>query len=307
MCGSFPSSAKSDKVSKTDIHIPDLIATPPAKKDSWEIKEQLQDYKVATKIKTEAQPIQWTTYGPFGIESESMKPETVSLKDFPIHHLSEAMAVKRKSLEDLDSLGHAFINEMSAWFSNNNKEVPHTGSTLPSCRQASENRTDINDGPEHANEKSFSQPNNSIPSVSLYGTEAALNQTQYQTTTTNSVLQKSLYHTDSLAGGIHTIIFERNAQISHQKNGTILQAVQEGEVNDWVRAESLHKSGELEEVELVSCFKSGFVVSFGSLIGFLPCRDLGPERRPFSFEAWLQEKGLDPSTFKKDIEAAKIY
>ena len=51
MCGSFPSSAKYDKVSKIDIHILDLIAIPLAKKDSWEIKEQLQDYKVPTKNK----------------------------------------------------------------------------------------------------------------------------------------------------------------------------------------------------------------------------------------------------------------
>jgi len=303
MGGSVPSSAKSDKMSKTDMHIPALASTSPAKMESQEIKEQLQECKVATGVKTEAEPTQWTNYGPSGIESEFVKPETVSLTDFLIHHLSEEMAVKRKSAEDLDSFGHAFINEMSVWLSNNNEDVPHTGSTLPSCRQDSGKKTDINDGPPKTNEKSFSQSNNSIPSINSYGTEGTLNQTLYQTTAVNSVLQKSLYQTDSLADGRHAIIFERNAQISDQKNGILLQAVQEGEDDDWARAESLHKSGELEEVELVSCFKSGFAVSFGSLIGFLPHRDLGPQRRYFSFEAWLQEKGPDPSTFKKDIEA----
>lgn len=113
----------------------------------------------------------------------------------------------------------------------------------------------------------------------------------------------SLYQTDFLADGVHAIIFERNAQISDQKNGMLLQPVQEGKDDDWARAESFHKSGEREEVELISCFKSGFAVSFGSLIGFLPHRDLGPQRKYFSFEAWLQEKGPDTSTFKKGIKA----
>lgn len=116
----------------------------------------------------------------------------------------------------------------------------------------------------------------------------------------------SLYQADSLADGVHAIIFERNAQISDQKNGMLLQPVQEGKDDDWACAESLHKSGELEEVELVSCFKSGFAVSFGSLIGFLPHRDLGPQRKYSSFEAWLQEKGPDPSTFKKGKEHAAM-
>ncbi|KAG6510556.1 hypothetical protein ZIOFF_028581 [Zingiber officinale] len=47
------------------------------------------------------------------------------------------------------------------------------------------------------------------------------------------------------------------------------------EENDPKRAEYLLHSREKTEVELISCNSKGFVVSFGSLLGFLPYRHLG--------------------------------
>ncbi|KAH6835802.1 Nucleic acid-binding [Perilla frutescens var. hirtella] len=46
------------------------------------------------------------------------------------------------------------------------------------------------------------------------------------------------------------------------------------EDDDWARAEELVNTGEREEVELISASTKGFVASFGSLIGFLPYRNL---------------------------------
>lgn len=65
---------------------------------SQDIHDQLHDYKVTIEIKIEAQPTHWTTYGLFCLEIGSMKPKIISLEDFPIHHLFEALVIKRKSL-----------------------------------------------------------------------------------------------------------------------------------------------------------------------------------------------------------------
>ncbi|XP_016485726.1 uncharacterized protein LOC107806133 [Nicotiana tabacum] len=77
--------------------------------------------------------------------------------------------------------------------------------------------------------------------------------------------------------------------------------IKEHEDNDWVRAEELVKSGGRDEVELVSCSTRGFVVSFGSLIGFLPYRNLAARWKFLAFESWLREKGLNPSLYKQGL------
>ncbi|KAF7810252.1 30S ribosomal protein S1 [Senna tora] len=76
---------------------------------------------------------------------------------------------------------------------------------------------------------------------------------------------------------------------------------QESEDADWTRAEDLVKTGDRENVELVSCSTRGFVVSFGSLVGFLPYRNLAPKWKFFAFESWLRRKGLDPSIYKQNL------
>lgn len=77
--------------------------------------------------------------------------------------------------------------------------------------------------------------------------------------------------------------------------------IKEHEDNDWVRAEELVKSGGRDEVELVSCSTRGFVVSFGSLIGFLPYRNLAARWKFLAFESWLRRKGVDPSLYKQGL------
>ncbi|XP_055819630.1 sister chromatid cohesion protein PDS5 homolog C [Solanum dulcamara] len=91
----------------------------------------------------------------------------------------------------------------------------------------------------------------------------------------------------------------RNA--SEIENFLSKSPIKEHEDNDWVRAEELVKSGGREDVELVSCSTRGFVVSFGSLIGFLPYRNLAARWKFLAFESWLRQKGLDPSQYKQGL------
>lgn len=42
-------------------------------------------------------------------------------------------------------------------------------------------------------------------------------------------------------------------------------------------------------------------VSFGSLIGFLPYRNLAARWKFLAFESWLREKGLNPSLYKQGL------
>nr|XP_017230311.1 PREDICTED: uncharacterized protein LOC108205053 isoform X3 [Daucus carota subsp. sativus] len=70
---------------------------------------------------------------------------------------------------------------------------------------------------------------------------------------------------------------------------------------DWTAAEDLVKTGHRDEVELISASTRGFVVSFGSLIGFLPYRNLAPKYKFFAFETWLRYKGLDPAMYKQSL------
>ncbi|XP_073304644.1 uncharacterized protein [Primulina huaijiensis] len=77
--------------------------------------------------------------------------------------------------------------------------------------------------------------------------------------------------------------------------------VKEREDEDWARAEELIKTGHREEVELISSSTRGFVVSFGSLIGFLPYRNLAARWKFLAFESWLRRKGVDPSIYRQNL------
>ena len=48
-------------------------------------------------------------------------------------------------------------------------------------------------------------------------------------------------------------------------------------------------------------------VSFGSLIGFLPYRNLGAKWKFLAFESWLRKKGLDPSLYRQKLSIMGNY
>ncbi|XP_010934713.1 uncharacterized protein [Elaeis guineensis] len=84
--------------------------------------------------------------------------------------------------------------------------------------------------------------------------------------------------------------------------GHVISAEQEGiEIGDWKKAQDLLQTGEKVEVELISCSNKGFVVSFGSLMGFLPYRNLSAKWKFLAFESWLRKKGLDPSLYRQHL------
>lgn len=85
------------------------------------------------------------------------------------------------------------------------------------------------------------------------------------------------------------------------ENFLTLSPIKEREDDDWARAEELVKTREREEVELISVNTRGFVVSFGSLIGFLPYRNLAARWKFLAFESWLRRKGLDPSLYRQNL------
>ncbi|KAK1408291.1 hypothetical protein QVD17_39941 [Tagetes erecta] len=73
------------------------------------------------------------------------------------------------------------------------------------------------------------------------------------------------------------------------------------EDTDWKRAQELMKTEGREEVELINSSTRGFVVSFGSLIGFLPYRNLATKWKYLAFESWLRKKGLDPAMYRQSL------
>lgn len=106
--------------------------------------------------------------------------------------------------------------------------------------------------------------------------------------------------------------------------------MQEQEEIDWARAEDLIRTNVRADVELISSSTRGFVVSlstianngsifktifvhslltivshvqasFGSLIGFLPYRNLAAKWKFFAFESWLRKKGIDPSKYRQRL------
>lgn len=48
-------------------------------------------------------------------------------------------------------------------------------------------------------------------------------------------------------------------------------------------------------------------VSFGSLIGFLPYRNLGAKWKFLAFESWLRKRGLDPSLYRRNLSIVSNY
>ncbi|XP_042952812.1 uncharacterized protein LOC122289677 isoform X3 [Carya illinoinensis] len=79
------------------------------------------------------------------------------------------------------------------------------------------------------------------------------------------------------------------------------------EDTDWSKAQDLFKTGNRGEVELISSSTKGFVVSFGSLIGFLPYRNLTAKWKFLAFESWLRQKGLDPSMYRQNLGTIGSY
>uniref|UniRef100_A0A2C9WA83 S1 motif domain-containing protein n=1 Tax=Manihot esculenta TaxID=3983 RepID=A0A2C9WA83_MANES len=76
---------------------------------------------------------------------------------------------------------------------------------------------------------------------------------------------------------------------------------------DWSKAEKLLRTGHRGEVELVSASTRGFVVSFVSLVGFLPYRNLAAKWKFLAFESWVKQKGLDPSMYKQNLGIIGSY
>lgn len=70
---------------------------------------------------------------------------------------------------------------------------------------------------------------------------------------------------------------------------------------DWKRADDMIKTTGRGEVEITSCSTHGFVVSFGSLVGFLSYRNLANKWKFLAFESWLRRKGLDPATYRNNL------
>ncbi|XP_076947431.1 uncharacterized protein LOC143619366 isoform X2 [Bidens hawaiensis] len=79
------------------------------------------------------------------------------------------------------------------------------------------------------------------------------------------------------------------------------------EDTDWKRAQDLLKTEGREEVELINSSTRGFVASFGSLIGFLPYRNLATKWKYLAFESWLRKKGLDPALYRQSLGVVGGY
>lgn len=76
---------------------------------------------------------------------------------------------------------------------------------------------------------------------------------------------------------------------------------------NWRMAEDLVKTGDRGDVELISASTRGFVVSFHSLVGFLPYRNLAFKWKFLAFESWLRRKGLDPSLYRRNLGIIGSY
>ncbi|KAL8503794.1 hypothetical protein ACS0TY_022496 [Phlomoides rotata] len=83
---------------------------------------------------------------------------------------------------------------------------------------------------------------------------------------------------------------ESSGSPSELDNLLTTSSINEGEDGHWDRAEELVNTKEREEVDLISASTRGFVVSFGSLIGFLPYRNLAAKWKFLAFESWLRRK-----------------
>ncbi|OVA09476.1 Ribosomal protein S1 [Macleaya cordata] len=154
-----------------------------------------------------------------------------------------------------------------------------------------------------SNDAAVNQPldTNSLNSTSEFSEEAALRGKPQRL---NQSIQQSSIPVSEETICVSDSIYNENAEI-----GTFIAAaaLQGREDADWTRAEELLKTEEREEVELISCSTRGFVASFGSLIGFLPYRNLGAKWKFLAFESWLRRKGLDPSIYKQNLSIIGGY
>lgn len=115
-------------------------------------------------------------------------------------------------------------------------------------------------------------------------------------------LDQNVKGTRNLDGEQSTLVNPDNYENAVKLEGSASSLpIQEFEENDWRRLEDLLKTSGRDDVELVSASTRGFVVSFGSLIGFLPYRNLSPRWKFLAFESWLRGKGLDPSKYKQNL------
>ncbi|CAI9261586.1 unnamed protein product [Lactuca saligna] len=108
-------------------------------------------------------------------------------------------------------------------------------------------------------------------------------------------------------GGKITRIKNRIPNAGTSENLPSIPFSKECEDMDWKRAEDMIKTTGRGVVELINCSTRGFIVSFGSLIGFLPYRNLATKWKFLAFESWLRRKGLDPSTYRKSLGVIGNY
>lgn len=97
------------------------------------------------------------------------------------------------------------------------------------------------------------------------------------------------------------ITAESNANPVELANFLATSPIEEHEDGDWSRVEDLVKTAGREEIELISASTRGFVVSFGSLVGFLPYRNLGAKWKFLAFESWMRSKGIDPTMYRQNL------
>ncbi|XP_059644973.1 uncharacterized protein LOC132286629 [Cornus florida] len=129
------------------------------------------------------------------------------------------------------------------------------------------------------------------------------------TLSVEAALQGKPMRLDQSVKGASNFIREEPVTVNPETYGNAVELdnilatspIKEHEDTDWTRAEDLFERGGREEVELISSSTRGFVVSFGSLIGFLPYRKLAARWKFLAFESWLRRKGLDPSMYKQNL------
>ncbi|CAI8619389.1 unnamed protein product [Vicia faba] len=107
----------------------------------------------------------------------------------------------------------------------------------------------------------------------------------------------------SILVGQKTVSLDPGSRGNSEESGNFVDVsdIQEGKDAYWTKAEDLFKNGDRHDVELISCSAKGFVVSFGTLVGFLPYRNLLSKWKFLAFESWLRKKGLDPSMYKQNL------
>ncbi|CAA7403386.1 unnamed protein product [Spirodela intermedia] len=80
------------------------------------------------------------------------------------------------------------------------------------------------------------------------------------------------------------------------------------ETSDLVKADPVnldYKDHDVADIEPLPSVKQE--VSFGSLIGFLPYRNIGAKWKFLAFESWLRKKGLDPSLYRQKLSIMGSY